>query len=104
MCGNGTGAIGCGDQEMFRNCADVKIMSNVGHPPNIRLPKLPEINAPFRTDAERAAESQLVVRSNVCVSRRNTAGKEQRAKINHWCQQNCLAYPPNCDENLCECL
>ena len=27
-CGNGTGAIGCGDQETFRNCADIKIMSN----------------------------------------------------------------------------
>ena len=33
-CGNGTEAVGCGVQEMFRNCADVQIYSNaVGRPP-----------------------------------------------------------------------
>ena len=33
-CANGTQGVGCGDQEMFRNCADVQIYSNaVGLPP-----------------------------------------------------------------------
>ena len=27
-CGNGTGAVGCGNQETFRNCADVAIITN----------------------------------------------------------------------------
>ena len=34
-CKNGTEAMGCGDQEMFRNCADVQIYSStVGRPPS----------------------------------------------------------------------
>ena len=34
-CKNGTEGMGCGDQEMFRNCADIQIYSSVvGYPPN----------------------------------------------------------------------
>merc|ERR1712156_1057723 len=34
QCNNGTEGMGCGDQEMFRNCADVQINSIVGaYPP-----------------------------------------------------------------------
>ena len=71
ICANGTGAMGCGDQEMFRNCADIKIISNVQHPPNIQLPRVPAPNAIFVSNdlEEEAAENraQLVVRSQVCV-------------------------------------
>ena len=35
ICKNGTEGMGCGDQEMFRNCADIQIYSSVvGYPPN----------------------------------------------------------------------
>ena len=34
VCGNGTGATGCGPQETYRNCADV----SVGHEYGIRGP------------------------------------------------------------------
>lgn len=30
VCVNGTGAVGCGNQETFRNCADVAIITNTG--------------------------------------------------------------------------
>ena len=34
-CKNGTEGMGCGDQEQFRNCADIQIYSGaVGFPPN----------------------------------------------------------------------
>ena len=88
---------------MFRNCADIKIISNFGHPPNVRpQPNIgpnaifasPEGSSPF-------ARAQLVVRSQVCIpvsAHRNTTG------MNQWCQENCLKYPPNCDPEYCECL
>ena len=50
LCGNGTGAIGCGDQETFRNCADIRIMSHFGHPPNVQLNR-PAPNAVFTRDS-----------------------------------------------------
>lgn len=105
ICANGTGAIGCGDQEMFRNCADIKIISQTGHPPNVRLSQSPAApNAIFlqeEDDELQQQRSQLVVRSQVCIpvaAQRNTTGMDQ------WCQQNCLKYPPNCNPDLCECL
>ena len=34
-CKNGTEGMGCGDQEQFRNCADIQIYSStVGRPPS----------------------------------------------------------------------
>ena len=104
ICANGTGAIGCGDQEMFRNCADIKIISNVQHPPNIQLPRVPAPNAIFiSNDLEESPENraQLIVRSQVCVP---VATHSNSTDMHQWCQQNCLKYPPNCDPNFCECL
>ena len=101
LCGNGTGAIGCGDQETFRNCADIRIMSHFGHPPNVQLNR-PAPNAVFTRDSNNPfGRAQLVIRSQVCIpvpAQRNITGMGQ------WCQENCLKYPPNCDPNLCECL
>jgi hypothetical protein len=105
ICANGTGAMGCGDQEMFRNCADIKIISNVQHPPNIQLPRVPAPNAIFVSNdlEEEAAENraQLVVRSQVCVP---VAIHSNSTGMHEWCQENCLKYPPNCDPNYCQCL
>jgi hypothetical protein len=101
LCGNGTGAIGCGDQETFRNCADIRIMSHFGHPPNVQLNR-PAPNAVFTRDSNNPfGRAQLVIRSQVCIpvpAQKNITGMGQ------WCQENCLKYPPNCDPNLCECL
>lgn len=30
LCENGVGAVGCGNQETFKNCADVAIITNTG--------------------------------------------------------------------------
>ena len=63
LCGNGTGAIGCGDQETFRNCADIRIMSHFGHPPNVQLNR-PAPNAVFTRDSNNPfGRAQLVIRS-----------------------------------------
>ena len=41
-CGNGTGAVGCGRQETFRNCADVAIITNTqGFGPAGLVPSAP---------------------------------------------------------------
>lgn len=43
VCENGTIAVGCGNQEMYRNCADIAIVSNIeefgpiGHIPMIPI-------------------------------------------------------------------
>ncbi len=42
-CKNGTGAIGCGDQEVFRNCADVKIYSNTAGRPPVATDVYPQV-------------------------------------------------------------
>ena len=102
LCNNGTGAIGCGDQEMFRNCADIRIISTFGLPPNVRLPQQPAPNAILLpSQSGWSSRSQLVVRSQVCVP---VAAHKNVTGMGQWCQENCLKYPPNCDPNLCECL
>lgn len=42
-CPNGTEAVGCGQAETFRNCADIAILSNTGGVP----PLFVSINNPF---------------------------------------------------------
>ena len=89
---------------MFRNCADIKIISNVQHPPNIQLPRVPAPNAIYTNDLGNGQDSSsraAVVRSTVCVpvpKHTNSTG------MHEWCQENCLKYPPNCDPNYCHCL
>lgn len=101
ICANGTGAMGCGDQEMFRNCADIKIVSLFGHPPNVRLNNFNQPRDAITLQEPNQRLSQLVVRSQVCVP---VAAQRNSTDMHQWCQENCLKYPPNCDPNLCECL
>jgi len=102
ICANGTGAIGCGDQEMFRNCADIKIISNVGRPPNVVLPKVSIPNALYVPgDLTKKVSTPFVVRSQVCVP---VAAQRNNTGMSEWCKENCLKYPPNCDPDRCECL
>ena len=62
VCKNGTEGMGCGDQETFRNCADVQINSVVGsYPPGaLALP---------RRVVYQADNTPLVVTARVCLAR-----------------------------------
>ena len=87
---------------MFRNCADIKIISNVGRPPNVVLPKVQIPNTIYLPDVTKnSGKWPFVVRSQVCIpvaNHKNTTGMDQ------WCKKNCLKYPPNCHPERCECL
>jgi len=111
-CNNGTGAIGCGDQETFINCADVAILTNVrGQPPEAVEGQHSEVgsqSSAARTSPrsyvkkfEDVQEDRGVVRSQVCVPRKEYS---HLAKMRHWCKVNCLKYEPNCDPAKCTCL
>lgn len=103
MCPNGTQAQGCGKSETFRNCADVAIHTSAG----AGVPPLfVDNNNPyllFYRDVTRPAPYNvypLVVREQVCVP-----GALYRVipGMDEWCQTNCLRYPPNCPEQICQC-
>ena len=97
QCGNGTGAVGCGMQETFRNCADIKINSNDDQ--TSFLPQQsPPANAEYAPDG---SGRQLVVLSELCIP--NAANKNVTG-MGKWCQENCLKYPPNCNSEFCECM
>lgn len=98
-CGNGTSAVGCGDQEMFRNCADIQIYSITGGlPPNA----IDQPNAIYLRDQNvRSGRRPLVIRAQLCVP---TEKYKDRQEMHSWCQTNCLSYPSNCQEEYCTCL
>ena len=92
QCNNGTEGMGCGDQEMFRNCADVQINSIVGAYP-------PGALSLYRQPSQ--AERGLVVTAHVCLA---TQAYTDIAGMDEWCQRSCLSYPPNCPADKCQCL
>ena len=61
VCKNGTEGMGCGDQETFRNCADVQINSVVGSYP-------PGALAFPRRVVYKADNTPLVVTARVCLA------------------------------------
>lgn len=102
-CSNGTEAQGCGRSEIFRNCADVSILTSVG----AGIPPLfVGQDNPFLLYYRSAAKSEsyqvkaLVVRNQVCVPTRLF---RIMPGMNEWCQTNCLRYPPHCPHTLCQC-
>lgn len=103
ICANGTQAIGCGDQEMFRNCADIKIRSQTGSlPPHFGQNPVSNPNAIyFRDKNAKNGRRALVVKSQVCIPRENF---ERTPALPKWCQENCLKYPPACNRAMCKCL
>jgi len=62
-CRNGTAGLGCGPQETFRNCADVKIVASSN-----LLPRTDNPRAIFVLDKTGRNYVPLVVRSQVCVA------------------------------------
>jgi len=97
ICDNGTSGLGCGAQETFRNCADIRIVTRTQFLPATDNPRAIIIRDPKAKNEWRV----LVVRSQVCIA--THAWKSYGSSINAWCQQNCLAYPPNCPANICTC-
>eukprot|EP00092_Neocalanus_flemingeri_P037458 GFUD01040790.1.p1 GENE.GFUD01040790.1~~GFUD01040790.1.p1 ORF type:complete len:387 (-),score=70.30 GFUD01040790.1:134-1294(-) len=96
-CKNGTLALGCGPQETFRNCADIRIVSSATFLPatdNPRAIMIRDINS-------KTGRTPLVVRSQICIA---TQAYRAFHGMSDWCQQNCLAYPPNCPNTICTCL
>ncbi len=110
--------MGCGPQETFINCADIKIINQVRHPPNVKFPfsatgYSPNTNAIFVRDASApSGRAPLVIRSSVCVpkpkfeTRDVPVDEEDNDLEDMWefCQKKCLKYPPakECSE-FCEC-
>lgn len=97
QCKNGTAGLGCGPQETFRNCADVRIVRSAAYLPptdNPRAIMIRDLNS-------KTGQKPLVVRSQVCIS---TPEYKKYHKMSNWCQENCLAYPPNCPSTICTCL
>lgn len=96
-CTNGTQGLGCGPQETFRNCADIRIVSSAALLPATDNPRAIMI----RDANSKSGQTPLIVRSQVCIET-----EEYRAHIGMpiWCQQNCLAYPPHCPDTICTCL
>ena len=101
VCENGQGAMGCGPQETFQNCADVAIITNTaGFGPLGKVPTSTE-DHPYAirlTDKEQS--KILVVRNQACMA---TGPYQQQLKSNGWCTANCLKYPPTCPPEACYC-
>ena len=96
-CSNGTAGLGCGPQETFRNCADVRIVTSAAYLPATDNPRAIMIRDATAKNGLRA----LVIRSQVCI--RTAAYKAFGVAMDVWCQQNCLRYPPNCPSDICTC-
>jgi len=99
VCSNGTEGMGCGAQEMFRNCADVQINSVVGSfPPSA----LGDNNIRMLYTTTRSGEVEpLVVTARVCKA---TPKYSLIPGMDDKCQRTCLSYPPLCPEEECYCL
>ncbi|XP_032667719.1 uncharacterized protein LOC116842508 [Odontomachus brunneus] len=100
-CENGTEAVGCGQAEQFRNCADVRIVTSTGGIP----PRLLIQNTIFELYSviPRFPINPLArpLRAQVCES---TAAYRHRQNMSDWCQINCLRVPSNCPPSICHCL
>ncbi|KAK4030565.1 Uncharacterized protein APZ42_023344 [Daphnia magna] len=110
-CDDGTVNIGCGKQEIYRNCADVVIISNTGgFEPFGLIPTIPtsqNVN-PYairlwNNNAHHGThtEETLVVRSQSCTA----VGKYRGINyFDSWCMTSCMKYPPTCPEHACQCI
>ncbi|KAL1140524.1 hypothetical protein AAG570_000454 [Ranatra chinensis] len=100
-CENGTEAVGCGRPEVFRNCADISILTNTaGLPPLLFSTMDNPFLLYFRDFRTPSNVNPLIIRNQVCVP---TKRYSKLPGMGEWCQKNCLRYPPNCPEQLCTC-
>ncbi|XP_011503771.1 PREDICTED: uncharacterized protein LOC105366874 isoform X2 [Ceratosolen solmsi marchali] len=99
-CLNGTEAVGCGMAEIFRNCADIGIITSSAGLPPIFIHHDNPFLLYYRDHDSPENIFPLIVRSQVCRSNnlyRRIPGMDK------WCQTNCLRYPPNCPASICTC-
>ncbi|XP_075218163.1 uncharacterized protein LOC142322953 [Lycorma delicatula] len=102
-CANGTEAIGCGDPETFRNCADIAITTSTSGLPPSFVDNYKD-NNPYLLYFKSALQPQkvhpLIIRATICIA---TPRYRVLPGIDDWCQTNCLRYPPNCPPEVCFC-
>jgi len=94
FCEDGTGAVGCGIQEWFRNCADIAIKTTE------EIKQSPARNTVYNENNERMSEP-LVVDAIVCIARNEST---RTAEDDDECMRSCFQYPPQCDLTSCKCL
>lgn len=99
-CPDGSGAIGCGPQEHFRACSDIRIQGNGYNPP-----PLPPITTPSPTPTPAPTPSpgggSPPPPGHTCVGVGTWAGD---ASMSQWCFSNCYHTPPNCPPDQCSCV
>ena len=90
-CSTGYQAVGCGPQETFRNCADIKIVKRGGQHDNQAQHRETLFQMNKFGDLE-----PVSVEWSVCVARNSSY-------TDHQCMKDCFRYPPACDLSLCQC-
>lgn len=108
ICPDGTGRVGCGPQETFRACSDIKIKGAPvkGFKPPIETPVETKPARPVRPKP--TTERPVLPGTNVITGngRRKCypAGEYKNVgKMRKWCNMNCNADPPNCPATHCKC-
>jgi hypothetical protein len=74
--------MGCGSQEWFRNCADIRIV-----PKDEQVVATKEVPGPA-----------LAITASVCLAKNASAAEPVD------CQTRCLRHPPDCPPELCHCV
>jgi len=97
-CDNGTMKTGCGPQETFRGCADVRIGTGNSTPDNSHE-KVTEPEKQTETTAQPAQTTQSKQIDNSGKSGCKSVNNDSR--YDKWCQENCAAN--NCPPSVCKC-
>ncbi|XP_076029941.1 uncharacterized protein LOC143018462 [Oratosquilla oratoria] len=107
-CPNGTGAVGCGNQEEFRACADVAILAGDG--------TASESSTTTSTSANPAAGDSTTTTTTTPTTTTTTTGAQTGtltcvavgawqtvSGMDAWCQRNCNLVPKYCPASHCKC-
>jgi len=104
VCSDGSGGVGCGPQEHFRACADIRVSGSTivlptlptVPPPALTTPPPPVTSGPGATPAPPAPGT-----GQTCVAVGPWAGDTSMAS---WCLDNCFAPSPYCPQDRCDCV
>ena len=72
VCSNGTGELGCGPQETFRGCADIRIVDSD--------------SAPLDNNNNQKMQNSNSIGNRICTA---VAPYDNIEEVNQWCQENC---------------
>jgi len=102
---DGTGCVGCGHQEHFRACADIKIIGTTD--PSTMSPFNPVTTKKPKPSTTKAPKPTATVKPPTTTHKGHKACKSvppyNGANMDTWCDQNCNAIYPNCPEDHCKC-